>query len=846
MDSKIGSDIAKLLGTLNAKAKDSSAKSTSNADYSASFKQALVASESAQNASGNGKPLPVSDPFPIASRSIQAAVQLASRDLASGASHTTKHALRDFDLVVMGDQSEEAAVISFGKESGMSAEALAQLFAGPHHPVGAERETALAVQNLDAAALYPKLESLGLLGQFRSDIAAALAGSEIGQNKPASSIAEASVQLNQLSVPALERLLKGEEGSALLNLIALDPEAEALPAEWVNKLSAEIEQQFGNANAGILRDLKALLGVPTDSSDTQLSESIAVMVAAPAMTLISEASQGSVFAVSGQSPTSTPSGEALITHIEGVVAGVLKDAALKSSDLTSERANAAEKNIQVVAKELSASLARAIAPELLSLGSLATDQQAVGDRGQSALAVRLAPQVQAWLGQPGVQREISALAQSVSVQPGALSSAIAAQVPQSFETGQPRQATALAQSVSVQPGALSSAIAAQVTQSFETGQLTQATAPSGFAIGNAPMVAEPLAALAASPSVSNASASAALQASVVSDVELQLARSAAVAQPAPLQVSIAGVGTPPGASLAQAATATLVQVQPSTDVASNQTMALAESRVVPNARLATMDRFAMRGVSVKSNQVAAHVTADVALKTGETAKSALETASALRELVISRSATAAAPQQSLPTTTALLSGEGVDTTNAKLVAQAEAGMMRQNVLPGADRTAASDIAKPTYAPGGSNVLARETVGRQLSEALGHRLAANIAAGHYRLTLNVHPKELGAIDVVMEMREGRLDAQISSANAVTRDLLGDSLPRLRDALQQNGIQLANLTIGSDGQQSSGRGGNTEPGLNGERNTTDGLVADTSGEILEDLDLNLDLDTIDFWA
>ena len=447
MDSKIGSDIAKLLGTLNAKAKDSSAKSTSNADYSASFKQALVASESAQNASGNGKPLPVSDPFPIASRSIQAAVQLASRDLASGASQTTKHALRDFDLVVMGDQSEEAAVISFGQESGMSVEALAQLFAGPHHPVGAERETALAVQNLDAAALYPKLESLGLLGQFRSDIAAALAGSEIGQNKPASSIAEASVQLNQLSVPALERLLKGEEGSALLNLIALDPEAEALPAEWVNKLSAEIEQQFGNANAGILRDLKALLGVPTDSSDTQLSESIAVMVAAPAMTLISEASQGSVFAVSGQSPTSTPSGEALITHIEGVVAGVLKDAALKSSDLTSERANAAEKNIQVVAKELSASLARAIAPELLSLGSLATDQQAVGDRGQSALAVRLAPQVQAWLGQPGVQREISTLAQSVSVQPGALSSAIAAQVTQSFETGQLRQATALAQSV---------------------------------------------------------------------------------------------------------------------------------------------------------------------------------------------------------------------------------------------------------------------------------------------------------------------------------------------------------------------------------------------------------------
>ena len=37
---------------------------------------------------------------------------------------------------------------------------------------------------------------------------------------------------------------------------------------------------------------------------------------------------------------------------------------------------------------------------------------------------------------------------------------------------------------------------------------------------------------------------------------------------------------------------------------------------------------------------------------------------------------------------------------------------------------------------------------------------------------------------MEMRDGRLDAQINAGNAVTRDLR--DLPRLRDALQQNGI------------------------------------------------------------
>jgi len=325
-----------------------------------------------------------------------------------------------------------------------------------------------------------------------------------------------------------------------------------------------------------------------------------------------------------------------------------------------------------------------------------------------------------------------------------------------------------------------------------------------------------------------------------------LARLAAVAQPAPVQVSISGVAAQAGASLAQVATATLAQVQPSIDVASTQAMVAAESGVAANARLATMDRFAMRGVSVRSNQVATDAKTDPALKTGDAVKSAFEAASALRELVISRSANAPASQQSLPTTSVLLSGEAVDTTSAKLVAQADAGLMRQTISAGADRTMASDVAKPADTSGSSNMLAREAVSRQLSEALGHRLAANIAAGHYRLTLNVHPKELGAIDVVMEMREGRLDAQISSANAVTRDLLGDSLPRLRDALQQNGIQLANLTIGSDAQQSGGRGRGDQAGQSGSRDTIDQLVAGTSENILEDLDLNLDLDTIDFWA
>ena len=818
MDSKIGSDIAKLLGTLNAKAKDSASKSISNGNSGTSFKKALVASESAQSLSGNGNPLPVSGTLPTASRPIESAVKLASRELASGASHAETHALRDFDLVVMGDETEEAAVISFAKQSGMSAEALAQLFAGPQHSVSADREAAFVAQNLGGGSLFEKLESLGILENLRGNIATVLADSPLVLNKSASVIAEASAQLTQLSAPALERLLQGEESAALLSPIALSVAPETPSTEWIAKFSAEIEPNIGNGSQRVLQDLKALFDMPADSTDTRLSESIATIVAPAAATLISDPALASVLAGFERGSGASSPSEAILAQIEYAISGSLKDLASKSSYSTSGETIPAENDLHMAAEKLAVGLAPLIKSELESVGPLAIEQ-AASDRGQTAMAVRLAPLLRAWLGQSEVQSEISVLGKGVALEPGALASAIASNVSQSLQSG------ALPQS-NIAGRAIGNVFEAEIGRA-QTSVATAAMNP------------EP-------QRVSGSAAFTAVQASVVSDAELRLARLAAVAQPAPVQVSISGVAAQAGASLAQVATATLAQVQPSTYVASTQAMVAAESGVAANTRLATMDRFAMRGVSVKSNQVATDAKTDPALKTGDAVKSAFEAASALRELVISRSANAPASQQSLPTTSVLLSGEAVDTTSAKLVAQADAGLMRQSTSAGADRTMASDVAKPADTSSSSNMLAREAVSRQLSEALGHRLAANIAAGHYRLTLNVHPKELGAIDVVMEMREGRLDAQISSANAVTRDLLGDSLPRLRDALQQNGIQLANLTIGSDAQQSGGRGRGAQADQSDARDTIDQLVVGTSENILEDLDLNLDLDTIDFWA
>ena len=92
---------------------------------------------------------------------------------------------------------------------------------------------------------------------------------------------------------------------------------------------------------------------------------------------------------------------------------------------------------------------------------------------------------------------------------------------------------------------------------------------------------------------------------------------------------------------------------------------------------------------------------------------------------------------------------------------------------------------------------------RFSQVLSERLVQNVKSGNYNLRFNVHPRELGVVDIAIEVRDGRLDAQISSTNSITRDLLTESLPRLRDALQAGGLQLSNLEVNDNARDNQKR-------------------------------------------
>ena len=91
--------------------------------------------------------------------------------------------------------------------------------------------------------------------------------------------------------------------------------------------------------------------------------------------------------------------------------------------------------------------------------------------------------------------------------------------------------------------------------------------------------------------------------------------------------------------------------------------------------------------------------------------------------------------------------------------------------------------------------------RQLTDALGKRLTAQIQSGSWRVEMELHPKSLGRVEVQLEMKNGELEARFITANATTRDLINEGMPRLREAFQEHGTETASMDLGTPNQGAS---------------------------------------------
>ena len=103
---------------------------------------------------------------------------------------------------------------------------------------------------------------------------------------------------------------------------------------------------------------------------------------------------------------------------------------------------------------------------------------------------------------------------------------------------------------------------------------------------------------------------------------------------------------------------------------------------------------------------------------------------------------------------------------------------------------------------------------QLSDKLATEMAARmhkqLSDGQWKMKFGLRPAHLGGVEIQLEMKDGKLDAVFRAENPMTRDLLQNSTQRLRDALQNFGINAGFVQVGQNGgQNQQNASGNASP-------------------------------------
>jgi len=157
---------------------------------------------------------------------------------------------------------------------------------------------------------------------------------------------------------------------------------------------------------------------------------------------------------------------------------------------------------------------------------------------------------------------------------------------------------------------------------------------------------------------------------------------------------------------------------------------------------------------------------------------------------------------------------------------------QQNTTGSADKILADSLPEEVQQQGLQKKEEHAEMSRRLAEALGQRLTAQIARGAWRVEMDLHPKSLGRIEIQLEMKNGELEANFLATNAATRELLNESMPRLRLALEEHGMETAYIGLGAGNQ---GNSDGKPTGQNKPENSAEsGTVTDIEpGEIIRQL-------------
>lgn len=94
--------------------------------------------------------------------------------------------------------------------------------------------------------------------------------------------------------------------------------------------------------------------------------------------------------------------------------------------------------------------------------------------------------------------------------------------------------------------------------------------------------------------------------------------------------------------------------------------------------------------------------------------------------------------------------------------------------------------------------------QEVMEQIIQRSSLQELDGKRHLTVELHPEELGQVKLDLVQENNRLQLHLQAQNGEVRDILQKHLPRLQEALQQQGLRLDDIQVSVDAQSSNAQG------------------------------------------
>lgn len=103
----------------------------------------------------------------------------------------------------------------------------------------------------------------------------------------------------------------------------------------------------------------------------------------------------------------------------------------------------------------------------------------------------------------------------------------------------------------------------------------------------------------------------------------------------------------------------------------------------------------------------------------------------------------------------------------------------------------------------------EKLSAKLNTELAARMHQQISDGQWKMKFALKPASLGAVDIQLEMRDGKLAAMLQAENPLTQDLLRHGSDKLKQTLSDLGLAQASVQIGQGQSQGHAQGHRSSP-------------------------------------